>query len=114
MYKLPEVEFSKLSKRQMKRGSYVMDGDASGGFSWTYKHTLQDSSIECHLCELLKGAMEQPVADSDCTDLRRARPVQLNVYYIPNQKGYARLHVGTIDSDDATYSGTLNIYKARK
>jgi hypothetical protein len=114
MYKLPEAQFSKLSKRQMKRGAYIMDGDAREGLTWDYNHMLQDSSIECHLCELLKAAMERSLEDLDFRDLKRARPVQISVYYAQKEKGYARLDVGTLNSDDASYSGSLTIYKSRK
>jgi hypothetical protein len=107
LHKLPPAEFSKLSDRKLKKGAYVSDGDASGGFAWDYKHVLQDSSFGCHLCELMKASMESSISKLENNDLTRARPVSLTVYYVPSKEGLACLQVSTTNSGEQNGYGSL-------
>jgi len=107
LHKLPPAEFSKLSERQLKKGAHIYDGDAQRGLAWDYKHALQDSSLGCHLCELMKASMESSASELDSADLARARLVNLTVYFVPSNNGLASLQVSTPKSDRRDYFGSL-------
>jgi hypothetical protein len=109
-YKLPSAQFSKLSKRQWKRGAYVADGDAVEGLNWDYEYSLSDRSVGCHLCELIGTLWEGTGSDLGYTDAWPSSRIKLSVYYDTHDKGHARLRVSACDDVDPGAYASLKLY----
>jgi hypothetical protein len=58
LYKLPSSQFSKLSERHLKRGSYTADGDAGKTLHWDQNFRSRRLTKDCPLCELIGTAWE--------------------------------------------------------
>lgn len=58
LYKLPYSKFSKLPARQIRRGSYVADGDAGGTLYWDYEYPSRKLTRNCPLCALFETAWD--------------------------------------------------------
>jgi Heterokaryon incompatibility protein (HET) len=108
-YKLPREKFSRLSKRHWKQGAYLADGDASEGLNWDYEHSANGRQAGCHLCELFGNFWEPSTSGSSWAVVRPFAIIKLHVYYRPNEKDEARLHVSLDDGVGTSSYGSLRL-----